>query len=217
MKNNSSLTIGEQKKLAELESTIEAGLKSFYDVGTALMAIRDRHLYSDVHTTFEGYCKKKWGFARAHAYRLIGSAKVVDNLSPMGDIPAPSSERVARELAEIEDETKQADVWAKANKTAPKDSEGKPKVTAAHVAKVRNEVVGEKTKPEPAKPAPKTASHPDRPELVGLKKIDTDLGVMIRSATEINRDLAPSKHYDEFKRGLDIACQALSKWRQQSK
>src|SRR5690606_7497100 len=39
----------------------------------------------------------------------------------------------------------------KAVETAPKGVDGKPKVTAAHVAKVRDEVMGEK--PEPAKPA----------------------------------------------------------------
>lgn len=152
-KTESSLTVGERKKLAELETTIESGLQSFIEVGNALAAIRDRKLYTDVHETFEGYCKSRWGFAKSHAYRLIDSAKVVKNLSPMGDIPPPTNERVARELAEIEDENKQADVWSKAVETAPKDKSGQPKITAAHVAKVRDEVLGPQ-EPEPTKPEP---------------------------------------------------------------
>lgn len=68
-----------------------------------------------------------------------------------------------------------------------------------------------------AKTLAKATQHPQRPELVGLKKLDEQLGRMIRAAADINKDLAPSKHYDEFKRGLDIACQALQKWRQASK
>jgi len=153
---DSSLTIGERRKLTQLEETIDRGVKSFIDVGHALIAIRDGALYSDVDKTFEGYCKKRWGFSRPHAYRLIESAKVIDNLSPMGDIDPPTNERQARVLAEIEDVNQQADVWAKANETAPKDKAGNPKVTAAHVAATAKEVLGngKPKKPETDKPRP---------------------------------------------------------------
>ena len=52
--------------------------------------------------TFEAYCKERWGWGRAHAYRLIDSAKVAEALSPTGD--TPSNERQARELAPLMDE-----------------------------------------------------------------------------------------------------------------
>lgn len=155
MSKNSSLTTGEQKKLAELESTIETGMKSFIDVGHALMAIRDRKLYTDVHETFEGYCKQRWEFSASRARQLIGAtnaAKVIQSVTT-GNTLNPPNERVARELAAVDGERQQADVWAKAVESAPKDkATGKPKVTAAHVKKVRGELLGEK-EPEPAKPA----------------------------------------------------------------
>jgi hypothetical protein len=34
---------------------------------------------------FEEYRKAKWDMKRAHAYRLIDGAKVLVNLSPIGD------------------------------------------------------------------------------------------------------------------------------------
>ncbi len=55
--------------------------------------------------------------------------------------------------------------------------------------------------------------HPKRPELEALKKLDTMLGVMIRSAVDVNKDLCPSQYFQEFERGMEIACQALTKWR----
>ena len=52
------------------------------------MEIRDQGYYRDVlgFETFEVYCRKRLDFNRANAYRLIDSAKVIDVLSPIGDI-----------------------------------------------------------------------------------------------------------------------------------
>jgi hypothetical protein len=144
---NSSLTTGEQKKLTLHEQVIERGLNSFVDVGNALLAIQRDKLYTDVDKTFEGYCKKRWNFGKSQAYRYIDSAKVVSNLSPIGDISPPANEAQARVLAELPDEQTQANVWVKAVETAPKDKDGTPKVTAAHVKKVAEEVA-----PQPPKP-----------------------------------------------------------------
>ena len=54
---------------------------------------------------------------KSHAQRMIDAAKVVNNLSPMGDIPA--SERAARPLASLPP-AKQREAWQKAVETAPK-------------------------------------------------------------------------------------------------
>ncbi len=123
-----------RQDMEHLEDIIRRGQQTFYEVGRALMEIRDRGLYRDVkgYETFEAYCKKEWDFNRAHAYRLMDSAKVIEVLSPMGDI-TPSSERQTRPLARLEPE-KQREVWQKAVETAP---EGK--VTAAHVYKIARE------------------------------------------------------------------------------
>ena len=133
-------------ELEQLETVIKQNIGAFYEVGRALMEIRDRGLYKDVlgFETFEAYCKSRWDFNRAYAYRLIGSAQVVDAVSPIG-IQIPSNERQTRPLARLEP-SQQREAWQKAVETAP---EGK--VTAAHVSKVVKEITGEqpKNKPEP--------------------------------------------------------------------
>ncbi|WP_396019828.1 MULTISPECIES: hypothetical protein [Nostocaceae] len=47
------------------------------------MELRDRRLYRSTHTTFEEYCRDRFGFERRHPYRLIEAAVVVDNLMQM--------------------------------------------------------------------------------------------------------------------------------------
>jgi hypothetical protein len=67
------------------------------------MAIRDGKLYRDKYETFEKYCAEKWEFGRAHAYRLIGSAEVMRDLSPIGDsVPMPLNEAQVRPLVRLE-------------------------------------------------------------------------------------------------------------------
>ncbi len=98
----------EQRELAKHEKVIEHGMKTFVDVGRALLAIRDneRKLYRE-HGTFEKYCNERWGFSRIHAHRLISAAKVTEAL-PMGN--KPTGERQARELARLPDD-QQAECW----------------------------------------------------------------------------------------------------------
>lgn len=128
------LTCIEKTNLADLEATIERHLTAFYEVGFALMQIRENRYYRETHGTFEQYCKERWGFERAHAYRLIKSSEVVQNLSPIGDIP--TSEGAVRPLTSIKDSEEQREVFQKAVETAP---EGK--VTARHIRSVINTTV----------------------------------------------------------------------------
>ena len=83
--NTEPISLAESKRLIELEKVIEAGQQTFIEVGTALAEIRDARLYKADYKTFENYCVSKWGFKRAHAYRLIDAADVVKDLSPNGD------------------------------------------------------------------------------------------------------------------------------------
>jgi len=117
--------------LERLEGIIQKNIGAFYEVGRALMEIRDKKYYCEVlgFETFEAYCKSKWDFNRAHAYRLIDSAKVIDAVSPIGDIQ-PVTESQARPLARLEPD-KQREAWQQAVDTAPDG-----KVTAAHVYKI---------------------------------------------------------------------------------
>jgi hypothetical protein len=135
----------EMGRLAELEITIKNGLKTFVDVGNALIEIRDARLYRGTHPTFEAYCKGRWDISRPYAYQLIDSAATVNNLSAMADIPLPTSERVVRPLTKLEPAL-QREVWREAVATAPKG------VTAKHVQEVVSKIV--KLVPMVHKPAP---------------------------------------------------------------
>lgn len=104
--------------LLDLEARIERGLATFIEVGSALLEIRDRRLYRERgFDRFEDYCRERWGFNRAHAYRLIESAHVAVALSPIGDTPA--NEAQARELARLREPDLIRDVWQEVRETAP--------------------------------------------------------------------------------------------------
>lgn len=120
------LTTVETQELERHESTIERGLTTFVDVGLALLAIRDARLYRLGHSTFEDYCRERWGMVRQHANRLIAAAETVTNLEPIGST-LPVTESQVRPLAMLEPDV-QREAWALAVETAP---EGK--VTAAIV------------------------------------------------------------------------------------
>jgi hypothetical protein len=110
--------------LVRLEADIEQNLKGFRTVGYALTVIRDQSLYRANYDTFEDYCREEWDMGRPHAYRLIDSNKVIENLSPIGgqmspigdktDSPKieilPANERQVRPLATLSPE-QQIDVW----------------------------------------------------------------------------------------------------------
>jgi len=92
------LTDPERSRLAELEEVVERGLTTFVEVGNALLEIRDQRLYRETHSTFEAYCRERWGFVASRARQLIAAAKTVTVVTAAG-LPAPTTERQARELA----------------------------------------------------------------------------------------------------------------------
>jgi hypothetical protein len=53
--NGSGLSVTESAKLENLEEVIDGGLKSFIEVGRALMEIREGRLYRATHMQFESY------------------------------------------------------------------------------------------------------------------------------------------------------------------
>jgi hypothetical protein len=122
------------KRLAELEASIKAGRRIFYKVGCALREIRDTHLYKmrdgGKYTTFEAYCLAVWGLQRAHSYRQIASADVVDALSPMGGDTHELTERLVRPLTKLKTADEQASCFEEAQKQA--SHEGRP-ITSRHV------------------------------------------------------------------------------------
>lgn len=132
------LTTQEETRKAQLEATIERGLQTFVEVGLALMEIREAALYRPAQT-FEEYCRDRFGMERAHAYRLIDAAVVVENVSNWRQIKAPANEAQARPLTALEPD-QQREAWERVLETAPNG-----KITAALVTQAAKEIRQEKT------------------------------------------------------------------------
>ncbi len=142
------LSLTEQTELQQYEATIERGLKTFVDVGNALLAIRDGRLYRQEYGTFEEYCRERWGMTRQNANRLIAASETVLVLEPIGS--KPENESQIRPLTSLKPE-QQREVWQRAVESAPNG-----KVTAAHVEATKREYLaplwsadGESADPEP--------------------------------------------------------------------
>ena len=98
------------KRFSHLESVIKKYRQDFYAVGKALKEIRDgRHYLKLSIKSFDRYVQIRWDIGRSHAYRLIEACKVMDNLSPIGDI-LPKNEAQARPLTKL-DQFSQKKVW----------------------------------------------------------------------------------------------------------
>ena len=67
-----------KSSLRELELRIERGLETFVDVGEALMEIKERKLYKESHTSFDTYCRERWGFRKRYGNRLIAAANMAE-------------------------------------------------------------------------------------------------------------------------------------------
>ena len=157
-----------KQELERLEGVIQENIGAFYEVGRALMKIRDQGYYHDVlgFETFKEYCRTRWDMARQTAYQLIDSASVIENVRNCGQTETiPTNEYQARPLARL-DPDQQREAWKKAVETAPDG-----KVTAAHVYKVVKGMTGkEKTGTDKAKQ--KSARYFSNIAINALKKID---------------------------------------------
>lgn len=111
------LDVTEQARLQELESIVDHGLQTFYEVGKALDEIREQKLYRETHKSFEIYCRDKWGIARQTAHRFISAAQVIENLTPIG-VKIPTKENQVRPLAGLSPEL-QLEIWQEALKLSP--------------------------------------------------------------------------------------------------
>lgn len=120
---NVTATLEKPKVSTELrrqETVIERGKQAFADIGRALTVIRDNRLYKSAgYSTFEIYCFERWGWQRAHAYRMIEAAQTVSEMSPIGDkMPTVETESQARELAKIKNPVLRSQVWQEVNQQA---------------------------------------------------------------------------------------------------
>ena len=125
------LNIDETNELERCEIVIKQGLQTFIEVGQALMTIREKRLYRIGFKTFEEYCQVKWQMEKSQTYRLIETAKVINNISPIGEV-LPKTESQTRPLTSLEPEI-QKEVWTEVVKKHGDN------ITAAKVQSVAND------------------------------------------------------------------------------
>ena len=160
------IQIHDGSTLKDCEAVIERGMQTVFEVGAALKQIRDNTLYDKKYgkgSTFDTYCRDRWGFQRAHAYRMIEASDTLSNLSPMGDI-LPTNERQVRPLSTLTDASQQAEAWAHAVEEA-----GGEQPTAKQVAAAVKAITVEATEEEPDEDAEITAE----PETVDESEPET--------------------------------------------
>jgi DNA N-6-adenine-methyltransferase (Dam) len=135
----STVSVADEKtRLGELEAIVERGLASFVEVGNALLEIRDSQLYRESHSTFDSYCRERWGMERAHAYRQIQAAQVAQLVSPIGDIPRTESQ--ARELAPLLDDPEMLrETWAEVVELHPAPTAADVREVVAVVHELRGQ------------------------------------------------------------------------------
>jgi hypothetical protein len=124
----------ESKLLDECEKVITKHFAAFFEVGSALLRIREGKLYRAESSTFEEYCRKRWGMGRFNAYRQMQAAGVMKNLLTMVNTPPPESERQVRPLVGMKPEAA-GRVW----KTAVQKAGGE-KVTGEMVKEAAREL-----------------------------------------------------------------------------
>ncbi len=97
-----TLSAGEAQQLEQCEAVLSQGLGVFFEVGRALLAIREGRLYRATHATFETYCHERWGIGRSYASRVIGAAKLMKTLPPNSNLPVPTNEFQIRPCLKVE-------------------------------------------------------------------------------------------------------------------
>ena len=189
------LTEAEVAELHRLELKVE---RAFYEAGAALREIRDKRLYRSTHRTFEQYCQDRFGFQRAHSYRLIEAAAIVDNLSPntasnnlspIGRQIMPTSERQVRDLINLQPD-EQRQIWQQAV------VEAGSKVPSGRIVKG----IVERLKSKPLHSASDFCSLGDVFILARLE----------RAERKYNRCWAIASHVNNFTLGVDVYDRTLT-------
>ena len=117
MVDAANLSAADRDFLDNEEAIIRAGRRSFLDVAAALIRIRDYKgglLYMERYGSFEAYCEERWEFGQAYAYRLMGAAQIVAELSPRGekgDFALPATEKQVRALALLDSPEDRRKAW----------------------------------------------------------------------------------------------------------
>lgn len=168
---NKKLTRDEFEKLIKLEKVVETGFVAGMAAGAALVTIKDERLYREQFGTFEEYLLERWGYSRAHGYRLIDAAETVKTLSPIGDKGLPKLETHVRPLISLDKSQRQA-AWAKACEIAA-NGEMKARFVEEAVAEIQEVEPGKATsKANRRKRLEKSATQGMKEVAVGVEQLE---------------------------------------------
>jgi len=127
----------EKRDLAECEQIIEQGLVTFFEVGHALLKIRENRLYRPAYSSFKQYCQTRWNIGPSYAWRVIGAAERLKLLRDEDDVPRPENEFQMRPFLKLAPDQFPG-AWSRVVKTA------KGKVTSKIVRAVIRELLPKK-------------------------------------------------------------------------
>lgn len=135
-----ALTPLEQDELSRCEAAITRGLQTFFEVGAALVTIRNQRLYRAEYATFEAYCRERWEMGRNYMNKIVAAHEVVAHLGtivPKNQLPANESQ--VRPLVKL-DPAQQRTTWEQVLASAPAG-----RITAAYVEQVARQVLSQST------------------------------------------------------------------------
>jgi hypothetical protein len=139
------LTKTEQRSLATAERTIQQGYKAYCETGEALALIRDQRLYRASFTSWDAYCRQRWGFTAAHANNYIASARAAIEGRQLGLVF--DNEYQAREFSKVPTERRET-VARNVLDRAPRREGGDLRITASLIRDVANDVSSADTSAE---------------------------------------------------------------------
>lgn len=140
-----AIATSNKKRHDELCREVSKDLSALRSVGGKLLELHELGVFKDTHKTFEIFVRELFNLERQQAYRLMDAARVVKNLSPIGDkTEVPKLESQLREVAKAPPE-KQAEVVTKA---IAKAAEENRKPTAKDFKQVVGEIVYDNAPPK---------------------------------------------------------------------
>lgn len=92
----------EKVQLVQCEAILRQQLGAVFEVGSALMTIRDGRLYRATHASFEAYCRERLCISRSYAWRVLGATERFKLLPASSNGPKPTNESQIRPFLAIE-------------------------------------------------------------------------------------------------------------------
>ena len=127
------------KGFAYYDEIVGRGKETFIEVGNALIAIRDQHLYAELYASFDDYTELHHGFTKRRANQLMSAARAVEEMRehavPGEDLPTNESQ--IRTLGSVADTPEErAGVWGAAVEAADRLDDGTPQVSSSLIKRV---------------------------------------------------------------------------------